>query len=131
MEFYMPDNFRVLVIESEDRLRLAQLHSDVATLDALVSPDLLFTGHVGQIVTKADDLAFHRARLLRLEISEALEQHIQLHADFAVVSTLMHLVGTFEGNPIDQQLRYTRVWAFSPNGSLQVVAGHMSEVKPG
>ena len=33
--------------------------------------------------------------------------------------------------PIDQHLRYTRVWSISSNGSLQIVAGHMSEVPTG
>ena len=41
----------------------------------------------------------------------------------------MHLVGTYAGTPIDQRLRYTRVWVVTPNGSVQIAAGHMSEVK--
>ncbi len=124
----MNSELEAQVIEAEERLRQAQLHSDVRVLDELVSPDLLFTGHVGQLVTKADDLAFHEARILRLKISEASEQHIRIYPGFAVVSVLIHLVGTYEGAPIDQHIRYTRVWAPSPNGAVQLVAGHMSEV---
>lgn len=114
------------VIAAEERLRQAMLHSDVAALDDLIAPDLLFTTHLGQMATKADDLAAHRARLLRLELAEPSERQIQLHADYAIVSVLMHLVGTYEGTPIDQQMRYTRVWAITASGSLQIVAGHMS-----
>ncbi|MEP7288832.1 MAG: nuclear transport factor 2 family protein [Chloroflexota bacterium] len=118
------------IIESEERLRQAMLHSDVSVLDKLVAPELLFTSHVGQLVTKADDLAFHQARILRLTELEPSQQQIQIHPDFAVVSVLMHLVGTYESTPIDQHIRYTRVWSLLPNGSVQVIAGHMSEIPP-
>lgn len=117
------------VIEAEERLRQAMLHNDVAALDELISHDLLFTGHLGQLATKEDDLAAHRARLLRVTDMEPSERHIQLHADFAVVSVLMHLRGSYDGTPIDQRMRYTRVWALSSGGRLQIVAGHMSEVR--
>src|SRR5437016_4154617 len=103
----MTSDLEAQVIEAEDRLRQAQLHSDTRVLEELVAPELIFTGHLGQIVHKEDELAFHRAGVLRLKESTPSEQHIQLHPGFAVVSVLMHLVGTFEGAPIDQHIRYT------------------------
>lgn len=126
----MDSEFRARVIEAEEHLRQAQMHSDVVVLDELISPELIFTGHVGQLVGKEDDLALHRARVLHLEKSEASDERIQLHDSFAVVSVLMHLVGTYEGTPIDQHMRYTRVWSLSSDGKVQLVAGHMSEVPP-
>lgn len=117
------------IIEAEERFRQAQLNSDIRLLDELIAPELFFTGHLGQIVRKEDDLAFHRAGVLRLKVLEPVEQHIQPHPGFAVVSVLMHLVGTYEDAPIDQHMRYTRVWAVSGDGALRVIAGHMSEVK--
>ena len=125
----MANNLEAQVIEAEERLRQAMMNNDVGALDELIAPDLLFTGHLSQLASKADDLAAHRARLLRLEKIEPSEWHIQVHSDFAVVSVLMHLVGTFAGDPIDQRMRYTRVWTVSPNGSLQISAGHMCELK--
>ncbi len=117
------------ILEVEEHLRQAMLHNDVDALDVLIAPDLLFTGHMGQIATKEDDLAAHRARMLRVTTIEPSDQRIQLHPDFAVVSMLMHLVGTYDGVPIDQRMRYTRVWSRCPDGSLQITAGHMSEVR--
>jgi hypothetical protein len=115
--------------EAEERLRQAMLHNDVRMLDELIAPDLLFTGHVGQLASKADDLAAHQARLLRLTEIEPLERHILIRDGIGVVSVLMHLVGTYDGAPIDQRMRYTRVWATSGDGSVQIIAGHMSEVQ--
>ncbi|MCC7447321.1 MAG: nuclear transport factor 2 family protein [Anaerolineae bacterium] len=125
----MNSDLEAQVIDVEERLRQAMLNNDVAVLDELIAPDLLFTGHLGQLASKADDLAAHRARLLRAERIEPSERHIQLHPNFAVVSVLMHLIGSYAGEPIDQYMRYTRVWAIGANGSLPIVAGHMSEVK--
>jgi hypothetical protein len=117
------------VLEVEERLRQAMLHNDVGELDKLIAPDLLFTGHLGQLATKEEDLAAHRARLLRLKEIEPVERHIQIHPGVAVVSVLIHLVGSYDGQPIDQHMRYTRVWTLAPNGSLHISAGHMSEVR--
>ncbi|MFL5735015.1 MAG: nuclear transport factor 2 family protein [Chloroflexia bacterium] len=120
---------RAKVLEAEERLLQAQLHSDVTALNELVSPELHFTSHLGQVFGKEDELAFHRSGVFRLKESMPSEQHIQLHDGFAVVSVLVRLIGTYEGNAIDDRIRYTRVWALSPSGSLQLIAGHASAVQ--
>ncbi len=125
----MSSDLESQVIEAEERLRQAMLNNDVRVLNELIAPNLLFTGHLGQLASKADDLAAHRARLLRAEVMEPSERLIQLHPNFAVVSVLMHLIGSYAGEQIDQYMRYTRVWSIGTNGALQIVAGHMSEVK--
>lgn len=110
------------VREAEERLRTAMLHSDVEALDDLLAPDLVFTSHQGQIIGKEDDLAFHRAGILRLSRLEASEQRIALHGDVAVVCVRMQITGELAGRPITEALRYTRVWSLTP--TLQIVAGH-------
>lgn len=118
------------IVEMEERLRQAMLRSDVNVLDELIAPELIFTSHLGQLVSKQDDLAFHKSGVLRLKGFTASEQQIQLNNSFAVVSVLMHLLGTYESMPIDFSIRYTRVWTTSSNGSIQVVAGHASAIPP-
>ena len=118
------------VVEVEERLRQAMLYSDVGVLDELIAPELIFTNHLGQLVSKQDDLAFHQSGIFHLKEFSPSEQHIQLNYGFAVVSVLMHLLGTYEGKPLDLSIRYTRVWAASPNGPMQIVAGHASAVTP-
>ena len=125
----MPDQLEIQVIAAEERLRLAMLFSDVPALDALLSPELHFTDHFGHVITKADDLAFHRSGVLRLIDLSPAEQHLQLVPGGAVVSVLMHLLGSYQGQPINQLIRYTRVWALAPDGALQVIAGHASELR--
>jgi hypothetical protein len=49
------------IVELEERLRQAMLRSEVSVLDKLIAPELIFTNHLGQLVTKQDDLASHQS----------------------------------------------------------------------
>ena len=104
------------------------LKSDVAELDALIAPELIFTSHLGQLVSKEQDLAMHRSGTLKLTELTPSDQHIQLNEGFSVVSVQMRLLGSYAGAAIDQHIRYTRIWSVSAAGSLQIVAGHASVV---
>jgi Domain of unknown function (DUF4440) len=125
----MIDNQQSQIISLEERLRQAMLHSDIAELDALIAPELLFTNHFGQIVTKQKDLDAHQSGFLKFTEITSSDRHIQVNPGFTVVSVLMHLLGTYGGTPFDQNIRFTRVWAISSSGSLQIVAGHTSELR--
>ena len=116
------------IAELEERLRQAMLKSDVAELDVLIAPELLFTSHLGQLVSKEQDLAIHHSGTLKLTELTPSAQRIQLNEGFSVVSVQMHLLGSYAGMAIDEHIRYTRVWSLSSAGSLQIVAGHASVV---
>jgi ketosteroid isomerase-like protein len=114
------------IFAAEERLRQAMLHSDLTALDALISPDLIFTSHLGQLVGKQDDLDFHRSGLFKLDELTPSEQRIQITDGVAIVSVLMHLSGRYAGTPFSENIRYTRVWSISGAKPLQVIAGHAS-----
>ncbi|MGL5873647.1 MAG: nuclear transport factor 2 family protein [Xenococcaceae cyanobacterium] len=116
------------IAEIEERLRQAMLKSDVAELDALIAPELIFTNHLGQLVSKQQDLDTHRAGMLKLRELMPSDRRIQLNEGFSVVSVQMHLLGSYDGAAIDVNIRYTRVWSVSSAGTLQIVAGQASIV---
>jgi Domain of unknown function (DUF4440) len=120
--------FRKTIIELEERLRLAMLASDVPELDALISPDLLFTNHLGILIAKQADLASHQSGDLKLNSLKPSEQQIRTMDKSAVVSVAMHLQGSYLEQAIDLNIRYTRVWAIGSNGQLQIIAGHASAI---
>jgi len=126
----MNSKLQAQIIDVEERLRQAMLHSDIRVLDELFADELLFTNQFGQIVSKAEDLAVFQSGIIHLTGLVPSEQHIQLQPGFAVVSVLMRLLGSDDGVPIDESIRYTRVWLISPEGSLQLIAGHASSVLP-
>lgn len=125
-----PLNRMCPILAAEERLRLAMLASDVAALDALISPDLVFTTHLGQVVGKQDDLALHRSGVLAFSTLEASEQIVKVSGSLAIVSVRMNVAGVHAGLPFAADLRYTRVWCLAPRGAWQVVAGHISAVQP-
>jgi ketosteroid isomerase-like protein len=118
------------IVQIEERLRQAMLNSDVAELDALIAPELLFTSYFGQVFSKQEDLALHQSGKLKFRELTPGDRHIQLNEGFSVVSVQMHVVSRYEGEEMEMNVRFTRVWSVSSAGSLQVVAGHVSVVQP-
>jgi ketosteroid isomerase-like protein len=112
------------IAQVEDQLRIAMLSSDVAALNELLAPDLLFTNHLGQLLGKDDDLAAYRSGVLKVVSLESSEQLVRALGDVAVVSVRMRLIGTYGGAPANGDFRFTRVWARSRQETWQVVAAH-------
>jgi Domain of unknown function (DUF4440) len=126
----MNDNLQSQIIELEEQLRQAMLHSNVAELDNLIAPELLFTNHLGQIFSKQEDLDAHRSGKFKFTEITPSDRHIQINPGFTVVSVLMHIVGSYDGTPVEQDIRFTRVWAISTADSIQIIAGHTSAISP-
>jgi hypothetical protein len=124
----MSKHSELQIIEIEERLRQAMLNSDVAELEALIAPELIFTSYLGQLVSKQQDLAMHQSGKLKFSALMPSERHIQIGEGFSVVSVKMHILGRYEGAEIDDLYRFTRVWAVSSAGLLQVIAGHVCVV---
>lgn len=117
------------IAAAEERLRLAMLASDVAVLEELISPALIFTNHLGQAFGKQDDIALHRSGVLRFSQMEGSEAQVASYADFCIVSVRMKVAGSYGGTAFGADLRYTRVWRLAEGGHWQVAAGHSSAVQ--
>jgi len=124
----MTDLIEKQIVESEEHLRLAMLQSDVNALDELLAPDLVFTNHLGQVLTKQDDLGAHESGILKLDVLTPLEQRIQIVGDVAIVFARVHISGSYAGNTSVADYRFTRVWAHSAHRTWHVVAAHSSVV---
>ena len=122
-----PAHSRETLNACEEALRQAQLTSNVAELDRLIDPELVFTGPDGLLYSKSDDLAAHREGMIRITRLDASEEHLQIHGIVAVVSVRMEMVGSFRGEAFAGPARYTRVWCERPEG-WRVVAGHVSHI---
>jgi ketosteroid isomerase-like protein len=120
----MDNPLQAQIAEAEDRLRTAMLNSDIAALNELLAPDLIFTNHLGQLLGKDDDLAAYRSGVLKVVGLEPSEQHVRALGDAAIVSVRMQLSGTYDGAPANGDFRFTRVWARSQQQGWQIVAAH-------
>lgn len=116
------------VLNAEERLRLAMMDSDVAQLNCLLADDLLFTNHLGHLLSKQADLAAHEQRLLTITELHPSEQQVRIQGNVAVVSVRMRLTGTYHDAETHGDFRFTRVWAQAADGALQVIAAHSGVV---
>jgi ketosteroid isomerase-like protein len=111
----------------ESRLRQAILASDLRELDTLIAEDLLFVGHLGQILTKEMDLAAYRSGALKVDRLEFSETDVRPMGEVVVVVTRASLAGSYEKAPFAGDFRYTRIWRLQA-GAWQIAAGHCSAI---
>lgn len=124
----MSNSIESQIIKAEERLRLAMLNSDVNTLDELLAPEVIFTNHLGQVLGKQDDLDAHQSGTLKIKVLTSFDRHIQLIGNVVIVTVRVHLAGSYAGITSEHDLRFTRVWTLSSNGTWQIVAAHSSVV---
>lgn len=115
------------IIELEEKLRLAMLNSDLAELDQLLSPNLLFTNHLGVLVSKEDDLKAHASKAFVFKSLDLSESKILIQENSAVVSVKADIQGDYNGQPANGRFRFTRFWS-NTLGKWQVIAGHSSVI---
>jgi len=81
----MSNPIETQIANSEKLLRLAMLRSDVNTLNELLAPELIFTNHLGQVMTKQDDLVAHESGAIKIEVITPSEEYILLIGEVAIV----------------------------------------------
>ncbi|NTZ10437.1 nuclear transport factor 2 family protein [Burkholderia metallica] len=118
---------RTVIEPCEIALRAAMLTNDVEALGALLDDDLVFTDPTGQVISKEDDLAAHRAKLLRLDTLDVHEMRARAIDEMILTTTRATLVGHFDGTVFAGTFAYTRLWRRS-GANWRVVAGHASQV---
>ncbi|WP_175824340.1 nuclear transport factor 2 family protein [Burkholderia sp. BCC0419] len=130
------DAIRTVIEPCETALRAAMLANDIEALDALLDDELVFTVPTGQIISKEDDLAAHRAKLLRLDTLDVHEMHARAIDEMILTTTRATLAGHFDGTAFAGHFdgtafagtfAYTRLWRRS-GANWRVVAGHASQV---
>ena len=121
------DAIRTVIEPSETALRAAMLANDVEALDALLDDDLVFTVPTGQVISKEDDLAAHRAKLLRLDTLDVIEMRASAVDEMILTTTRAALAGRFDGAAFTGTFAYTRLWR-RWGAHWRVVAGHASQV---
>lgn len=124
----MKNEKQAQIIEAETLLRNAMLESNIEVLDQLLSPNLVFTNHLGQVLGKQDDLNAHKSGLLHISEVTVSHQDIKIIADTAIVLAEIAITGRYDGSPANGVFRFTRVWQHVGDDHWQVIVVHSSIV---
>lgn len=94
----------------EEQWRVAQMSGDIATIDRLLADDFVGISMTGQANTKSQQLDRFRNRTLVLTKIDLDDRKIKLLGSVAVVTCLARVEGTNEGESMQGNYRYTRVY---------------------
>ncbi|MBB6112079.1 protein of unknown function [Mucilaginibacter lappiensis] len=98
------------IITNEQLLLTAMKNSDISVLDYLLHDELIFTNHMGQVLTKEMDLDAHRSGSLRIHDIQTSEQVIHLMEDVAIVAVKKYISGKYNDEAFAGTFRFTRIW---------------------
>lgn len=124
-----PQEIAAQIHAAEEQLRLAMLAADLESLDALIAPELVFTTHLGTLISKQDDLDAYRSGALRFQSIEPAEQRVLVLQGAAYVAVRMRVAGVLAAVPFAADLRFSRVWQRSAAQVWRVVAGQVTAVQ--
>lgn len=110
------------IIALEQRLIEAIKSSDVAFLQKVLHDDLLFLAPNGEVITKAMDLASHRAHEMVVDRIISNIEEIRIIEETAVVVVVYDTKGKMLNTPIEGRFRYIRIWKRFADG-LKVIGG--------
>jgi hypothetical protein len=108
--------------EAERDILKAMVNSDVVELDRLISDELVFSAHNGEIFGKQMDLNAHRSGNIKVESVEPSDYHIRIFGETAIVFVLLRIKGYFFGNYSEGLFRFSRVW-LKEGGQWKIVSG--------
>ena len=115
------------ILRLEERFITAMKASNVAELDVLIDDSLTFTGHDGQLYTKADDINAHRDGLIEIFEIGVSEQRVTVFDDVAIVSVRKEISGSFYGETLVGIFRFTRIWK-KAGQDWKVIAAHSTQI---
>lgn len=114
----------------EERLKAAMLKSDIDELDQLLAHDMVFTNHLGEVISKTDDIASHKSGELLINSLELSEGFIKPFGGVVTVSVRTKITGYYQAEPVAGDFRFTRLWcpvfAEQDDSRWQVVVAHSS-----
>lgn len=119
-----------MIASFEERLKTAMLKSDIDELDQLLAPDMVFTNHLGEVISKTDDIEAHKSGDLMINTLDLSEGFIKPFGGVVTVSVRTKITGFYRAEPVSGDFRFSRIWcpAITEQEQVQwqVVVAHSS-----
>lgn len=90
--------------------------NDAEAMDRILADDFILVNGKGMTFTKADLLREAREKTVIYERQEDTQQTVRVWGNTAVVTALLWLKGTREGNPIERKLWFSDTYVRTPAG---------------
>jgi ketosteroid isomerase-like protein len=120
------DEGRILALETA--WNHAEQKKDVAALDQLLSPQLVYIDYDGSISNKQEFLANVKSESLSPDQITNEQQVAHVFGDCAVVTGIYREKGTNKGKPYNRRGRFTDTWV-KTNASWQCVASQSTLIQ--
>jgi len=108
-------------LKLEDRLIEAMINSDSEILNNLIADSLIFINHVGQQVTKSQDLEMHASGQIHIDSVTRESFDACEYNGCLIVNTCLSITGSYAGQNANGRFHYLRTWA-KTGKEWQVVA---------
>lgn len=115
------------ITEAENQLFLAQLTSNVDTLDQLLYDHLIAVTPTGQILTKEMDLNAHRSKSMIIDEASTAIDDISIVGDTALTIVTMTAKGKVMDTPLEGKFRYFRIWKYV-DAKLKVIGASFMQL---
>jgi ketosteroid isomerase-like protein len=116
-------NVEQSLMQLEQQMADALMKGDTATIDRHMADTFTFTAPDGMVQNKAQVLADVKSGDLKMTSTKYDDMKVQTYGDAAVVTYRSTDQGTYKGQDISGQYRWTDVFV-KKGGQWQVVAGH-------
>jgi len=120
------DEGRILALETA--WNHAEQNKDVAALDQLLAPQLVYIDYDGSISTKQEFLANVKSEGLSPEQITNDQQTVHVYGDCAVVTGIYREKGVNKGKPYSRRGRFTDTWV-KMNDTWQCVASQSTLIQ--
>jgi ketosteroid isomerase-like protein len=105
----------------------ALVKADTKTLSEMVADDFVEVTRLGQLRTKAENMADIANGTLKLTSVKYEDTTVKIYGDVAVLIAVADNVGAFRGVPFSGKVRYTRIFVKRPSG-WQAVAMQQTSI---
>jgi ketosteroid isomerase-like protein len=90
--------------------------NDAATMDRILADDFVLVTGRGKTFNKADLLQEAKSKSTVYEKQDELEQKVRVWGDTAVVTALLWIKGTSDGNSVERKLWFSDTYVRTPKG---------------
>lgn len=117
------------VMQMERDWARAMMSGDNATMDRIMASDWVLTDPSGRRTTRAEAMADLRSGALKFESTVPMDMEVRVFGDTAVVTGRTRDKGTYKGQDISGDYRFTDVFV-KRDGRWQAVSTQVTKVAP-